>query len=367
MTDGTTREDRQFFADQGYLVVRGLLDVANDIGSFKEGFGRLLNGMADIISDAGEMGSDGDSTVPSIASRLAVLLGSGGRCVLDHLEPTLSSRLRDWQWRPDFPSAQFPEWFWLMRNERLLGALENLLGPEITCSPSCHLNMKLGSRDRDKAASVAPVKGKRFDRHELSNFLVAGASDWHADGGSALPGSYRITAWIPITKATLETGCLRVVPGSHKDGPWHGPVDPSVTDRAVDVPADPGDIIFFDDWMLHGAGRNRSETQFRWAINFRYRRSNEPADVAHLPSVIVRSRETPENELRDPELWSQMWHHALRYAATKRPSLPYYCGVIDRAVADAVRAHWRAKISSPADWLRLDEVQEKPRNMGDRD
>ena len=278
--------------------------------------------------------------------------------MLDHLEPALSSSLPNWRWRPDFPSAQFPELFWLMRNERLLDTLERLLGPEIRCSPNYHMNMKLGSRDRDMTASIAAVRGERSNRHELSNFLIAGASDWHADGNYSLPGSHRITAWIPITKATLENGCLRVVPGSHKDGPRHKDLDQSVTDRAVDLPVDRGDVIFFDDWMLHGAGCNRTENQLRWAINFRYHRSNEPADAVHIPGFTARSRETPENELRDPGLWSQMWRHALHYRATKR--LPTHGRrEIDRRAADALRAHWRAKISSPEDWLGLGEVEEK--------
>jgi hypothetical protein len=197
--------------------VRGLFDVVH-LDPSEEGFGRLLDGMADIVGSAGKAGLDADSSAPSIATRLAVLVGSGGRDVLDDLEPALSSSLPDWRWRPDFPSAQFPELFWLMRNERLLDTLESLLGTEITCSPNYHMKLKLGSRDRDMAASIAAARGEGINRHELSNFLIAGASDWHADGNYGLPGSHRITAWIPITKATLENGCLWVAQGFGRVG-----------------------------------------------------------------------------------------------------------------------------------------------------
>jgi hypothetical protein len=53
-----------------------------------------------------------------------------------------------------------------------------------------------------------------------------------------------------------------------------------------------------------------------------------------------------------------MWRQALHYTATKR--LPTRGRrEIDSRAADALRAHWRAKISSPEDWLGLGEVEEK--------
>ena len=49
ITDAISREHRQRFADQGYLVARGLLDVEHDIEPFKEAHIRYLDGLADIF------------------------------------------------------------------------------------------------------------------------------------------------------------------------------------------------------------------------------------------------------------------------------------------------------------------------------
>ena len=48
-TDTVSRQCRQSFADQGYLVGRGLLDVEHDIKPFKDAYIRYLDGLADIL------------------------------------------------------------------------------------------------------------------------------------------------------------------------------------------------------------------------------------------------------------------------------------------------------------------------------
>ena len=364
MTDAISQEHRQRFADEGYLVARGLLDVEHDIEPFKEAYIRYLDGLADIFM--GETNPDlrADFAARPFAERFAVLLGCSGGAVLDHLDPSLSPYLRDYRWRPDLPSAQTPELFRFMRNENLLDAVECLIGPEILASPGYRVNLKLAPRDLDFAAAAARACGQESpDRHGLWGLLVGAATKLHIDAAYALAGARQtnaVAAWIPMTEATLENGCLEVVPGSHRAGILSEPIPPSACENAVPLPVTPGDVIFFDYRLLHGARPNQTEDQIRWAFNIRYYPTGEPIGLVHLPSFVARSRAAPDRELRDPDLWSRMWRGALDYAATKLQPLRDVHGIdaAEAAEADAVTAHFLAKFPGHADWLRLGAVEE---------
>jgi ectoine hydroxylase-related dioxygenase (phytanoyl-CoA dioxygenase family) len=67
-----------------------------------------------------------------------------------------------------------------------------------------------------------------------------------------------VTAMVSIDPATLENGCLEVVPGRHRDGllgeEWN-PLDE--TGLALQpVPTSPGDVIFFDSFAPHASKPN---------------------------------------------------------------------------------------------------------------
>ena len=74
-----------------------------------------------------------------------------------------------------------------------------------------------------------------------------------------------ITAWIPLAEVDRETGCMGYVPGSHRDARQFIDIfagddskGPQVEDRAVFVPARPGDVLFHHGRTMHMALPNRS-------------------------------------------------------------------------------------------------------------
>ena len=96
--------------------------------------------------------------------------------------------------------------FELMRNRKILDAVETLLGPEIYSNPVQHVRIKPLER-------YLPAN-QRYSS-EVSRTV------WHQDMGTVLEeadNSNLITVWVPVTEATLENSCLMVVPGSHKQG-----------------------------------------------------------------------------------------------------------------------------------------------------
>lgn len=107
------------------------------------------------------------------------------------------------------------------------------------------------------------------------------------------------TCFVYLDSADAENGCLQVVPGSHRDraiysfrGGGHFEVDPSCIDPAsvVPVPLAAGDMIVFDPYLLHYSDLNRSDSPRR-AIIYTYNPArlgavNEarfPADSAPVP------------------------------------------------------------------------------------
>jgi phytanoyl-CoA hydroxylase len=94
---------------------------------------------------------------------------------------------------------------------------------------------------------------------------------WHQDAYYFnFDTSPQIGLWLAISEATLENGCLSVLPGSHKDPVHtHGPdkrpganygyreVDFGADDRAVPVLMQPGDLLVFHSHLLHRSVDNQ--------------------------------------------------------------------------------------------------------------
>jgi ectoine hydroxylase-related dioxygenase (phytanoyl-CoA dioxygenase family) len=105
---------------------------------------------------------------------------------------------------------------------------------------------------------------------------------WHQDE-RYIPTRDRslIGAWIALDEATIDNGCLWVVPGSHRRGVLHktrpharpeefDPSDEAVgvdDDAAVAVEVRAGDVVFFNGYLLHRSMRNRSDGTRRALVN----------------------------------------------------------------------------------------------------
>jgi ectoine hydroxylase-related dioxygenase (phytanoyl-CoA dioxygenase family) len=106
---------------------------------------------------------------------------------------------------------------------------------------------------------------------------------WHQDEAYWDPAfDYRaLGVWVPLDPATLESGCMRFLPGSHRgevrkhrhidgDPNTHGLETDGVDDAlSVAVPLAPGGATLHDCRTVHCSGPNRSERVRRaWANEF---------------------------------------------------------------------------------------------------
>ncbi|MCY0879669.1 MAG: phytanoyl-CoA dioxygenase family protein [Firmicutes bacterium] len=88
---------------------------------------------------------------------------------------------------------------------------------------------------------------------------------WHQDTGYVPtdPAHY-LTCWIPLVDATIDNGCIWVIPGSHRQGMvTHQPTALGLQcyfgpDRGVPVPVSRGSVIAFSSLLFHRSGPNVS-------------------------------------------------------------------------------------------------------------
>lgn len=147
--------------------------------------------------------------------------------------------------RLDGPHLFF-RWAWeLSTHPRLLDCLEQLLGPNILL----------------KSTRV-------FYKYGRSDAFVG----WHQDGATEGIEDARVPAiWLGLTAATVENGCLRVVPRSHRLGliPHADRPDADnlttqgmTAQTRIDSPRDlvmrPGEMSLHHPLVLHASNPNRS-------------------------------------------------------------------------------------------------------------
>ncbi len=105
---------------------------------------------------------------------------------------------------------------------------------------------------------------------------------WHQDE-IYIPTRDRslIGAWIAIDDATVENGCLFVIPGSHRTGylfpqrPHNNPDEFDFApesygfDESQEIPVEvkAGAVVFFNGYLLHRSRRNRSQGYRRVLVN----------------------------------------------------------------------------------------------------
>ena len=146
----------------------------------------------------------------------------------------------------------------LIRSPRLLDAVEDLIGPDILC---------WGSQWWIKE----PHSPQFVSWHQDSQY-------WGVDTDNL------VSAWVALSPATVESGCMRCIPGSHL-GPdlphsdtWHddnmltrGQEISVVVDEndAVSIEVGTGEAAFFAYRIAHASYPNRSDDR-RIAIAIRY-------------------------------------------------------------------------------------------------
>jgi phytanoyl-CoA hydroxylase len=229
-------EDVAAYEDQGFLIINNLLSPA-EVQS-------ALAGLLDVI----------DGTYPGFRH---IQFEAKARQVL----ATLSADQKQDLVRKIFNFVDYePRLKAIAEHPHILAVVRRLIGEE----PALFENKAL-------------IKPPRIGREK----------PWHQDHAYwNLPLDAKVvTVWIALDPATIENGCLFVIPGSHREGPvvhfrrrdWQICDDHVAVARVVAAPLAPGGCLFFDSMLHHGTPANSSPLRRR-ALQFVY----VPASAARI-------------------------------------------------------------------------------------
>lgn len=204
---------RSFFNENGYYVARGVFGPAR-VQVLERAFDRIVRQ----LTRGGELNS-------AQWSGERQKRDGGGKSMITHTHNVQSY------------SA---DWLQAIQDRKLLDVAEAILGPDIMLH-----HTKLFQKPTEN--------GMPFTMHQ----------DW-----SYFPSvkDSMIAAVIHVSPATDRMGCLRVYPGSHKLGRvahTGGQEECAFLDQyplegATPLEAEPGDVVFFHYFTLHGSKHNRS-------------------------------------------------------------------------------------------------------------
>jgi len=287
-----TPEQKQFFDVKGYLVVEDVLDQKTVLYPVRREYSALLDGLYD------DWVATGRISVPAGEQDFYAKLLQAYRAGCDWFQPMDISLPGD-RIMADTPMHFGPAIFDLVTNNRLLDLVEDLIGPEITSNPIQHVRLKPPARTLRDTENVPHIM----------------ATDWHQDRAVAHEEGDQtnmVTVWLAISDATLDNGCLQVIPGKPQMYPHCPKRQTSIADGFLDetkarpLPVKAGGAVIFHPLTPHASLDNVSD-RFRWSFDIRYNVTGQPTGRAHFPDFVARSRANPASELRDWEAWRDMW------------------------------------------------------------
>ncbi|MBD3918613.1 phytanoyl-CoA dioxygenase family protein [Paenibacillus sp. PR3] len=155
----------------------------------------------------------------------------------------------------------------LMKHAIVRGALAQLMGMEAVCVQSMYFYKEPGS----------PGQASHQDYYYIKNDPMT-----------------MIAAWTAMEDLIdVETGCLWVMPGTHKLGllphgavkdieeneAWTDETEGVDTSRQIPVIMEKGDILFFSELLIHSSKKNRSKDRWRRSYVCHYIR--EDSNILH--------------------------------------------------------------------------------------
>ena len=187
------------FNENGVLAVDNLLDYDLDLAPVIAEYQQLLDDLCEQWVAEGRLRESYSHL--SLEKRLVEVyqVGCSYEQAIDIALP--NSKVSD-----DMPIHLGPAVFNLLKSPRMLSAVESLIGGEIYSNPIQHVRIK------------PPVK--IVAEQDQANSLL-GKTRWHQDSGVGLAEAdetQMVTCWVAVTEASVENGCLQVVPRSHRQG-----------------------------------------------------------------------------------------------------------------------------------------------------
>ena len=283
---GLAREEIEHWNAHGYVVVRGALEPG-DLAPMIADYEAIVEDRAQELLSAGRIKNT--YAGEPFDTRFARICEMDSGFSSSHLDEFLDIG-------HGTARGQTRGTFELMRCPRLMAIIEPILGsPEIGWSPISHVRAKLPAA----ISAESNVAGW----HQDAIFVTEDADD-----------NFLLTVWLPVTEASVEMGCLEIMPGTHAEKTvyWHSPGQDGMGQNlprrpTVHEPVSPGDVILLHKLCPHGSGPNHSD-KVRWSMDMRYTLAGLPSGRDCWPAFTAQSRVEEPHSYDD---WRRRWQQAL--------------------------------------------------------
>jgi len=177
------------------------------------------------------------------------------------------------------------EMFNMIAHPKMLSAVESLVGPEIVASSVYRIRPKI------------PGIGR-------------GIVPWHQDSGYFAPLCDQhlvLTCWVPLVDATVENGCMQILPRTHRQGVVRHHTGgnahflvikdndlPDSPQKAITAECPRGGVVFMTNMTPHCSTPNNTDV-IRWSVDLRYQSADVPNNVGVWPEPQVEA--TPEVQM----------------------------------------------------------------------
>ena len=244
------RKQLGHYHDHGFVIVDGLL-TTDDLRPAREEIEAHVGALAKALFDNGHI-SETHAELGFFRRLAALERAYETAAVLFHVSGLLGRGIAS-----------------LWGSPKILGIVEQLIGPDIAGHPVCNVR----SKTPRTALMTVP---------------------WHQDTAYLLPGAegtHQPAAWIPFLDITVETGCIEVKRGAHKAGVFRHRIERETGDPkswylyiperdlsayetvACEMPV--GSVLFIHQLMPHRSLENHSD-KVRWSVDLRWQRPDEP-------------------------------------------------------------------------------------------
>lgn len=264
-TPPMTPEQTSFFHAEGYVIVPDVFDPA-DLEPLRRELHVEINRKARQLQAEGKLSNlhvdlDFDRQLAAIQRDSK----ENGEAIMRHLEGLRGG------------GFHAPEMFDVIASPKLLAKVASLLdSEEIVASSVYRIRPKL------------PKLGR-------------GVVPWHQDSGYMAPlcdQALIITCWIPLVDATVENGCMQILPRVHEGAvvTHHtGGNAGFLVIKDNDLPDDPrkaitaacprGGVVFMTNRTPHCSTPNYSD-HIRWSVDLRYQSAEAPNNVGLWPESL---------------------------------------------------------------------------------
>ncbi|GAB5534494.1 MAG: phytanoyl-CoA dioxygenase family protein [Rubricoccaceae bacterium] len=256
-----TNEQVAHFREEGYLIVENVFDPA-DLAPLRTELASETNRTINALAREGRV-SETYANEP-FERRLARIYHDSKENGEAVMHPFEGMRGGGYQGRAMFD---------LITHPKLLDVISDLVGPEIVASSAYRIRPKI------------PGVGR-------------GNVPWHQDSGYFAPHCDEhliVTCWIPLVNATVENGCMEILPRSHKTGILEHHTGgnmglyvikdddlPSGAPERVVAECPLGGVVFMTNLTPHCSTPNTSDG-IRWSVDLRYQSAHAPNNLGLWP------------------------------------------------------------------------------------